>query len=366
MAVLAGVLGANAQAGEETLQLRRLGTFAKPVHMDNAPGFPRLLFVVEQAGRVRVMRAGQKLDHAFLDIRDLVQDEGFEEGLLSIAFDPAYEENRRFYVFYVNNGGDVQVDQFKRRPDTSTRALKKSRLNVITIQHDQAANHNGGQLQFDPDGYLYLSVGDGGTQGDPEDDAQDKTSLLGKLLRIIPGPKGGYSVPKTNPYVNAAGADEIYALGLRNPWRFSFDRRTGALFVADVGGSLWEEVNRTAPGAAIGGNFGWHNHEGPAHVREEEISGRIDPVLAYGHSGGRCSITGGYVVRDRTLSQLKGEYVYADFCAGKIRSFPPAEPAEDSPTGLNLLSPTSFGEGRRGRIYVSSLGGRVFRIVQVP
>jgi glucose/arabinose dehydrogenase len=355
----------DAEARGGGLQLARIGGFDTPVHVDDAPGFPKLLFVVEQPGSIRVVRDGQTLKRDFLDLRDRVQFGG-EEGLLSVAFDPGYERNRRFYVYYVNNGGDIEVDAFKRKRKSSTRADAGSRRKVIEVAHPANSNHNGGQLQFGPDGLLYVGTGDGGSAGDPEGNAQNRNSLLGKLLRIAPRKGGGYATPESNPFAGGQGKDEIYALGLRNPYRFTFDSQSGDVWIGDVGQDAWEEIDRAGRAALAGANFGWDIFEGdhafegggpPPNYRA--------PVFEYSSSGGNCAVTGGYVVRDRGLPALNGRYLYADFCGGSLRSFDPQNPGpSDSATGLGVDGPSSFGEGRGGRIYVTALSGAVFRIVQ--
>jgi glucose/arabinose dehydrogenase len=353
--------------------LKKVGTFDEPTYVTGAPGFPKLIFVVEQPGRVMVMRGGRKLSYPFLDIRGLVQDGG-ERGLLSIAFPPDYPQSRRFYVYYTDNAGNIRVDEFKRR--SATRAARASRRSVIEIPHPVNANHNGGQLQF-LGNLLYFGTGDGGSAGDPPNNAQNKNSLLGKLLRIDPRPSHGrpYTVPPDNPSVGKAGRDEIYSYGLRNPFRFSFDTTTADqphIAIADVGQNRFEELDYTTVAAASGANFGWDAFEG-FHRYEEENSGTPDPgnttkpIFAYPHSrdGGSCSIIGGYVVGPGGPPALRGRYLYTDYCSGVLRSLVPHPhgASGDRRLGLAVTSPTSFGEDDRGRIYVCSQQGTVFRIV---
>ncbi|HET7510265.1 MAG TPA: PQQ-dependent sugar dehydrogenase [Solirubrobacterales bacterium] len=353
--------------------LKKIGSFDQPVYVAGAPGFPQLLFVVEQPGRIAVLRGGHRLRKPFLDIRDEVSYGG-ERGLLSVAFPPDYPKSRRFYVYYTDNAGNIRIDEFKRT--RATRAAAGSRRQVIVIPHPVNSNHNGGQLQF-LGNLLYFGTGDGGSGGDPPNNAQNKDVLLGKLLRIDPRPAGGkpYTAPASNPFVGTSGRDEIYSYGLRNPFRFSFDTTNAKqprIAIGDVGQNQFEEVDYTTVGAANGANFGWDAFEG-FHPYEDENSGTPDPggttkpIFAYSHSrgGGSCSIIGGYVVRDPRLKGLRGRYVYADLCEGQLRSLVPhlKRASDDHKLGLQVASPTSFGEDDRHRLYVASLEGPVYRLV---
>jgi glucose/arabinose dehydrogenase len=346
------------------LELKRLGGFDAPVYVDDAPGSSKLLFVVEQQGTVKVLRNGRTVNRDFLDIRSRVQYGG-EEGLLSIAFDPGYARNRRFYVYYVNRAGNIEVDGFRRSKQNATKAKERSRERVIVIPHPVNSNHNGGQLQFGPGGHLYLGTGDGGSAGDPDENAQNRNSLLGKLLRIDPRRSGGYSIPRSNPF-RRAGEDEIYALGLRNPYRFSFDSKTNDIYIGDVGQDAWEEVDRAGKAGLRGANFGWDVFEGDHEFEGGGAPGNYHPpIFEFSSASGNCAITGGYVVRDKSLPALQGRYLYADFCGGVVRSFDPSNPAQsDASTGLAPEAVSSFGEGKGGQIYVASLDGPVFKIVQ--
>jgi glucose/arabinose dehydrogenase len=366
---LASPAGAQTGTGEGGVALRHIGDFESPSYVAPAPGFGKLLFVVELPGTIRVVRNGKVLPRPFLDISDQVSFQG-EEGLLSVAFDPRYEKTRRFYVYYVDTAGDLRIDEFKRRRGKTTVASAGSQRRVLGIPHPIWGNHNGGQLQFGPDGKLWLATGDGGGGGDGEDNARDLNALLGKLLRIDPSVrKGAYGIPKDNPFVGRDGADEIWAYGLRNPWRFSFDSATGDLAIADVGQGEVEEVNYLTRPAARGANFGWPQFEGnqPFDPTRPGVDPPTAPVFTYSSAtgSGNCSVTGGYVVHDPALSTLRGRYVYADLCAGQLRSFVPsvAGASDDKPLGLAVPSPTSFGEDSRGRIYVTSIEGAVHQLV---
>jgi glucose/arabinose dehydrogenase len=353
----------------------KIGSFASPTHVAHAPGAPHFLYVVEQGGTIRVVHKGNVLGQPFLDIHGRVSSGG-ERGLLSIAFDPHYERNHRFYVYYTNRRGNIEIDEF--RAPFSTQARKSSRRRVIVIRHPGAANHNGGQLEFGPDGWLYAGTGDGGNAGDPPENAQNKHKLLGKLLRINPHQHGKrhYRVPRGNPFVGKPGRNEIYALGLRNPFRFSFNRR--AILIGDVGQSHWEEVDLEGHRALRGANFGWDHFEGdhrfnyPGDNEAPRPKRRYRrPIFEYKHtasnceSAGGCAIIGGYVVWSRQLRSLRGRYLYADAYKGRLRSFVPhrRRGRRDRALGVHVDHPSSFGKGARGRIYVASLDGPVYRLV---
>ena len=357
-AVLGAMLVSAAPAGATTLQ--QIGSFSSPVFVTSDPNDATRLFVVERGGAIRLIAGGTTA--TFLDIGSLVLSGG-EQGLLSMAFAPDYASSGRFYVFYTSRpDGAIQIDEFTAGGDTGHPA---SRRGVLTVPHPNFANHNGGQLQFGPDGYLYVSTGDGG--GTPQN-AQDLNSLLGKILRIDPRPSAtaAYSVPADNPFVGTAGADEIWSYGLRNPFRFSFDRSTGAIAIGDVGAGAREEVDwEPQPNAGRGDNFGWYCREGfaPGNASCSGGAGFTEPIFDYPHTGGNCSITGGYVARDPALGDLVGRYVYADHCVGQIRSLIPGLPlaSGDRAAGLAVSSPSSCGEDACGHLYVASLSGPVYR-----
>jgi glucose/arabinose dehydrogenase len=371
ISLVAGVLlagaGGSSAAGGRALKLKRIGSFDSPVYVAQPPRERRLLFVVEQPGTIRVLRSGDKLKRPFLNLRKQVRYGG-EQGLLSMAFDPHYGRNRRFFVYYVGNGGDIRVDSLRAKRGDPTRAAASSRRKLIGIPHPVNENHNGGQLQFGPDGLLYLATGDGGGAGDTAGNAQNRNVLLGKLLRIRPNRKHGYSSPRSNPFASGPGRDEIYSLGLRNPYRFSFDRKTGDLWIGDVGQDRWEEVDHESLRHAKGANFGWnllegtHGFEGSPH---DPPANYRPPVFEYSSAGSLCAVIGGYVSHDPRVPKLAGRYVYADLCGGSIRSFNPASPgSSDGATGLRLSQPSSFGEARNGSLFVTSLDGPVYRIIE--
>ena len=356
--IVAGGLAAPT-AAQAAPSLAKVGDFDAPVHVTGSPGDSHRLFVVERPGRVQLVVDGRRAPAPFLDISaDTLS--GDERGLLSIAFPPDYQASRRFYVYLTarSPSGQIQVREYRRSLSDPNRADPASGRTLLAIDHPRS-NHNGGQLQFGPDGRLWIGTGDGGGGNDPDANGQNATSLLGKLLRLDP---------------LAGGAPEIFAIGLRNPWRFSFDRQTGDLAVADVGQGAREEVDvAPAPGwRGAGANYGWPCFEGTrvntdtnrAASRCDTLAGAVEPVLERRHEDpdGVCSITGGYVVRDPGLPTLLGRYLYGDVCAPRLRSALLTEAGTDARTDLAISTPTSFGEDACGRIYVASLNGPVHRI----
>jgi len=370
------LVGGTANAGT-SLALKPLGGhYGSPTFVAQAPGSPRLLFVVEKVGKIAVARNGHELDHPFLDIRNRVSSPN-EQGLLSMAFDPGYRQNGRFYVYYTNDncnpntgGCNIEVDGYRRSPHSATRARPGSRQRVIQIRHPSSGYHNGGQIQFSPSGALYIGTGDGATPEDSANHAQSRHSLLGKILRVDPRPRGGYTDPHGNPFVGKRGRDEIYARGLRNPYRFSVDRRGGDLWIGDVGEHTWEEVDHVTQAHGAGANFGWHLFEGPDPCGDcgfgpqtPKPSHYVGPVDYYSHSSGGCAIIGGYRVRDAALGPVNGDYLFTDNCKGTIRAYHPGS-GKTSGLGLSVDSPSSFGEGLDGSIYVTSLAtNKVYRLV---
>jgi glucose/arabinose dehydrogenase len=356
--------GRAAQA-KRGVRLVRIGGFDTPVYVTQPPGDNRRLMVVEQRGRIMVVRGGRKLPTPFLDIRSQVAYGG-EQGLLSVAFPPDYQQSGRFYVYFTS-GGTNRIVEYRRA--SADRANASSARLVLSMPNLEA-NHNGGLMVFGPDKLMYVGTGDGGGANDRHGgagNAQDLGSLLGKLLRIDPAASGGrpYSVPTSNPFVDRAGArGEIYSYGLRNPWRFSFDRRTGDLAIGDVGQDAVEEIDFTRRGRAKGANFGWRPWEGRRRNFNEPAPGAIFPVIQHTHAAGFCSITGGYVVRDPNVPSLNGRYVYSDFCDGRIRSarLRAGRVPQGRPLPVRRIGEvSSFGEDNSGRVYVVSLSGSVYR-----
>jgi glucose/arabinose dehydrogenase len=350
------------------VRLKRVGEFDAPLYVTSPPGDRTRQFVVEQGGRVMVVRDGRKLRTPFLDIRDQVTAGG-EQGLLSIAFAPDYADSGLFYVYYTDNAGDQRLVELHRR-DADHADAGSERL--VLRMADSESNHNGGLLLFGPDGLLYVGTGDGGGGGDRHGrrgNAQNLGSLLGKTLRIDPRASGGraYQVPASNPFTGRPGArGEVYAYGLRNPWRFSFDRKTGDLAIGDVGQNEFEEIDFVRRGKGRGANFGWRPFEGRSrYTPGEPAPGHVRPVIVRSHAAGNCSITGGVVVRDRRLTGLRGRYVFGDFCKGRIQSarLSPGRARGVRRSSLKVSSLSSFGEDAQGRVYAVSLDGPVYRIV---
>ena len=350
------------------LPLRASGLQAL-TQVTNAGDGSNRLFLVEKRGVVRVYQNGAVKAGTFLDLRRLIGDSSGERGLLGLVFHPQFEINRRLYVYYTRTGGDIVVARL--RANASGSWTSRSTLEpMLVIEHSAHSNHNGGGMAFGPDGYLYIATGDGGGAGDPGRNAQSKTkNLLGKILRINPGGSGSgpyrrYSIPATNPFRGATmGLDEIWAYGLRNPWRISFDRATGSLFIADVGQSRYEEIDREPPAYHGGRNYGWNVMEGKHcyNASSCSTSGKTLPVAEYGHTGGNCSITGGYVYRGSAYPALTGQYVLADFCSGRFYTMP----AGGSSLWMRrdtILNVTSFGESEAGELYAVTINGRLYQV----
>lgn len=350
--------------GRGGFHLERVAGFDTPVYVHGPPGAGDRSFVVEREGRIKMFRGDRKIHGSFLNIADHVSCCAGERGLFSVAF-ADWDRDRRFYVYYTDGGGNIRIDEFKRKRGSVSEAARRSRRLVLKIHHRPYDNHYGGQLQVGPGGLLYIGTGDGGGGGDPQENAQSKGSLLGKLLRIDPIHKSGraYSIPDGNPYRGDDGRDEIYARGLRNPWRFAFDAQK--LYIGDVGQERREEVDKRTRRRARGANFGWDTFEGTLRYEPGSLRRHDKPIHQYSHEGGRCSITGGYVSRNRSIGSLWGRYVYGDLCTGVLRSFIPAADGSRDDKALGVASKpglTSFGEDARGNLYVAQQSGGVFRI----
>jgi glucose/arabinose dehydrogenase len=338
----------------------------QPVYLTAPPSDPRL-FIVEQSGRIRVVENGTLLEKPFLDITNKVRSGG-EQGLLSVAFHPQYRSNGFLFVNYTDNKGDTRIERYTVSTNRNVADLRSAKR-ILSIDQ-RYSNHQGGLNLFGPDGMLYIGMGDGGSQGDPHGNGQNRNVLLGKLLRLNVDRADPYLVPSANPYANGGGRGEIWALGLRNPWRFAFDRFSGLLYIADVGGDRFEEVN-VVPMAIAGVNYGWNIMEGPACSRPEcGQAGFQRPAVSYRtHENSTCSIIGGFVYRGQKIPEIKGQYFYSDYCNSWLRSFGFADgkvtDQHEWPVG-RLGSITSFGEDGQGELYICTSSGRVYRIIKSP
>lgn len=369
------LLGAQPHVGTEKTSFPKVALelvaadLSQPLLVTYAPGDDESLYIVEKTGRVRIMRDGLLVDEVLLDLTGQVS-KGFEQGLLSIAFHPRFQENGFVYVNYTDLDGNTQVERVH-VPGGQLRADDDTKTTLLTVDQP-AANHNGGMMAFGPDGYLYIGLGDGGRAGDPWGNAQNPRSLLGKMLRIDVDRSEPYAIPPDNPFVDDPHAlDEIWAIGLRNPWRFSFDRLTGDLYIADVGQNEREEINIEPSGDPGGRNYGWNIMEGDlcySHMPACDSDDLTAPVAVYANTASMgCSVTGGYVYRGSAIPELQGGYLFGDYCSGTIWVMWPE--SKDGARQVDQLLQTqasisSFGEDAHGELYVIDLrGGRVYRIV---
>lgn len=342
--------------------------FERPLYVTDANDGSGRLFVVEQGGRIRAVAGGAIGEPPFLDMTDRVGAGGSEQGLLGLAFPASFADAGVFYVDYTDLNGDTVVSRFRLGADGNADPASEE---VILRQDQPYANHNGGSLQFGPDGYLYIGFGDGGSQGDPNGNGQNLGTWLGKILRIEVDPAlvpagQAYGIPEDNPFVgDPAALPEIWAYGLRNPWRFSFDRETGDLWIADVGGTQREEIDLLPLADGGGENLGWNRFEGSdCSSGDCDTSGITMPLFEYTHDFG-CSVTGGYVYRGEQFPDLTGTYLFADYCSGLLwgggqdasGAWVMSEPIETN------MSISSFGEDAAGELYVTDLsGGAVYRV----
>ena len=341
---------APGQGSSAKLRLERVADdLQQPVHVAVAPGEPDRLYIVEQTGAIRVLEDGDLRPDPFLDVSNDIQSGG-EQGLLSVAFHPEYEQDGRLFVDYTDIRGNTRVVEYRANEDRT--AVDPSSARILLTVEQPYSNHNGGQLAFGPDGLLYVGMGDGGSGGDPENRAQDLSERLGKILRA--------------DVDEAAGEWEVVAYGLRNPWRFSFDRENGDLYIADVGQSSQEEIDYLPSSATGLVNFGWDVYEGRLRFEDKEpnAAGRLlGPVAVYGRDGG-CSVTGGFVYRGAAIQAIRGRYFYGDYCSGSIWSFRieggKARELRREPFEVQGLS--SFGEDASGEIYLAALSGTIYRL----
>jgi glucose/arabinose dehydrogenase len=360
-----------ARGSDISILLGKLADGLRPLtQVTNAGDGTNRLFLVEKRGTIRVYQNGALRSGYFMDIRSKVEDNG-ERGLLGLAFHPDFETNHRLFVFYTRNGGDVVVSRYTTNA-AGTDVIESSHSPLMLIEHSAQSNHNGGSIAFGPDGYLYVGVGDGGGAGDPGNDAQQPSKNgLGKIHRMDVngtgrGPFDRYSIPPSNPLAGGKAAnDTVWAWGLRNPWRFSFDRSTGAFFITDVGQNRYEEINREPAGFGGGRNYGWRVYEGRHCYSASSCSlaGDTFPIAEYRLRNGNCAITGGYVYRGAAFPVLVGQYVFADFCSGKILTMPANTPADGEHTQRDTsLMITSFGEDENGELYLVTIDGRLYRV----
>lgn len=353
------------QVGDVPVQLELVtGALSFPLDLTAPPGDPRL-FIAEKGGTIRIIENGALLPAPFLDISALVSN-GSEQGLLGLAFHPGYAGNGYFFVDYTDKSGDTQVARYQvsSNPDIAD----PTPLPIISVPQPYS-NHNGGGIAFGPDGFLYVALGDGGSGGDPQNHGQDRTDLLGSLLRLDVDHGSPYAIPSSNPYAGSTSMrQELWNYGLRNPWRFSFDRSTGDLYIADVGQSDREEINVTASSSAGGENYGWRIMEGKTcyNAMTCNRTGLVLPVLDYGHGDG-CSVTGGYVYRGSAIPALQGTYFYSDYCEGWVRSLRwqngRATDLREWPELSGKGNVSSFGQDAAGELYVLVAGGEVYRMV---
>jgi len=334
--------------------------FDRPLDLQHA-GDDRV-FIVEQAGRIWQATNWQRSEVPFLDLRSQVGTDGNEQGLLGLAFHPRFAETGWFYVNYTDLAGDTVIARFS-VSDDSGRADPASETRLLTIDQPYA-NHNGGGMAFGPDGYLYIGTGDGGSGGDPLGNGQSLDTLLGKILRLDVDGGAPYAIPPDNPFADRSEArQEIWAFGLRNPWRFAFDPATANLFIGDVGQGDWEEVNFQAGGSPGGANYGWNVREGLHAFTGDAGLGMVDPVAEYGHDQG-CSVTGGVVVRDPALPAWDGVYLYGDYCSGRVWGLLPIDDSSwqnqlQFDTDFNI---TAFGQDAAGGVYLLDQRGGVYRL----
>jgi len=328
-----------------------------PLYLTHAGDGSGRLFVVEQPGRIRIIQDGTLLETPFLDISTRVRAGG-EQGLLGLAFHPSYRKNGRYVVNYNrwSDGATVLAEYLV----SENRNLSGTEEKLLLVVPQPFSNHNGGMLEFGPDGFLYIARGDGGSVGDPGNRSQNRQELLGKILRIDVDRGDPYAIPPDNPFASGGGRPEIFAYGLRNPWRFSFDRKTGELWAADVGQDDWEEIDHVRRG----GNYGWRIMEGNHcfHPRTGcTTDGLVSPVAEYANRPPRCSITGGYVYRGSAIPDLQGIYVFGDYCSGEISGLVDGTVRPLFSTGLKI---SSFGQDQSGELYVVGLEGTVHRIIR--
>ncbi|HEU5011309.1 MAG TPA: PQQ-dependent sugar dehydrogenase [Roseiflexaceae bacterium] len=352
-----------APAAVKSLKLQPVVTGLRaPVYATHAGDGSGRMFVVEKQGRIMIVRDGAVDQTPFLDISDRVGSRGSEQGLLSVAFHPNYKENGRLFVDYTDTDGNTVISRFQAQGDRADPSSETALLHI-----DQPyANHNGGLVTFGPDGYLYIGMGDGGSGGDPQGNGQNTSALLGKLLRINVDQGEPYGIPSDNPWANGQGGrPEVWAYGLRNPWRYSFDRATGDLYIADVGQNAYEEVDMQPANSGGGKNYGWNVMEGTHcyNAKACDTSNFVMPINDYSHDLG-CSVTGGYVYRGADFPQLVGTYVFGDYCSGRVWTLRQVNGEWQRNEMLDTdMQISSFGEDEAGELYLTDLAGGLYRVV---
>lgn len=332
-----------------------------PTNIVNAGDGSGRLFIVERPGRIRIVQDGRLLAAPFLDIAGHVGDKGSEQGLLGLVFHPKYKENGYFYVNYTDNTGNTVIARFQVTGDPNV-ADPGSEKNLLGVGQP-FPNHNGGSMAFGPDGYLYLGLGDGGAGGDPFGNGQSINVLLGKILRLDVDHGDPYAIPADNPFAGGGGKPEIWAYGLRNPWRFSFDSANGDFYIGDVGQDVWEEIDYLPAGSPGGANFGWNAMEGKHPYKGSDSASFVAPVIDYSHDVGGCSVTGGYVYRGAALPEWQGVYLYADYCSGNLWGLLKTDAGWQSTLLFETqMSISTFGVDENGEIYFAWYGGGIYRL----
>lgn len=339
--------------------------FVQPTSIVEPPDGSGRLFVTEQTGTIRIIDHGQVIITPFLDIKSKLTSKDSEQGLLDIAFHPKYASNGLFFITYTNPDGNPMLVRYHISADNPNIADPSSAKVLLTIPHPYT-NHNGGQLQFGPEGYLYYGMGDGGSGGDPQENGQNKSVLLASMMRLDVDHGDPYAIPPDNPYISDKNArPELWAKGLRNPWRFSFDQQTGDLYIADVGEKLYEEVDFQPANSKGGENYGWNLYESNHSYKGGDQNGLVFPIAEYEHLTGGCAIIGGYVYRGKTLPALVGTYIYGDYCRGTMWSLRRDLTGKwvSQPFMASGLTLTTFGQSSDGELYVADFNGTVYKLI---
>jgi glucose/arabinose dehydrogenase len=327
----------------------------QPVDIESAGDASGRLFVIERAGRIRIIQEGELVEEPFLDIQSKILSFGSEQGLLGVAFDPEYAQNGRFYVNYTDERGDTVIARYQAASAEEPNLADPASEEILLQVAQPFLNHNGGSMVFGRDGYLYMGLGDGGSGGDPFNNGQSVNTLLGKILRVDVSEGDPYTVPADNPFASGGGTPEIWQYGLRNPWRIAFDRQSGNLYIADVGQNEWEEINFVPAGTGAGLNFGWNVMEGNHLFGGGPTHDLVLPIAEYSHREGGCSVTGGEVYRGQAMPEWNGVYLYGDYCSGMIWGLlPAAEGWRNELLFHEGFRITSFGLDEAGEVYLAT------------